>query len=120
MSTRQLALMVTVTVAEYDPVLYLGSFVNAHVREAVFPPIKDRASAPNVATLVALVVAAVMDPLHAVAVPLFPGAATVQEYFSASPAVGGVATDGPSMGLKSDVTCSVMLPLPPAAVVRMK
>jgi hypothetical protein len=109
-----------VTVAEYDPVWYLGSFVKVHPIDAVFPPMSDRASAPNVATLVALAVVAVTAPLQAVAVPLFPGAATVHVYLSASPALGGVATEGPLIGLKSDVTCSVMLPVPPVAVVRTK
>ena len=88
--------------------------------EALFPPMRDRASDPKVDTFVWAVVDEVMEPLQGVAVPLFPGLATVQVYLSASPAVGGVATDGPPAGLKSPVICSTMLPFPPAAVVRMK
>jgi hypothetical protein len=111
---------VNVTVPEYEPVLYFGSFVNVHPTEALLPAMSDRASAPNVATFVALEVEAVTDPLHAVADPLLPGAATVHTYFKTSPAVGGVATDGPPAGLKSPVTCRVIEPLPAAADVRTK
>ena len=78
------------------------------------PALDELAPAPKVATLVEAVVLAVSDPLQPVA-----GAAAVQVYVNASPAVGGVATDGPLAGLKSDVTFSVTLPVPVAWVVRI-
>ena len=37
----------------------------------------------------------------------------------ASPEVAGVPTEGPPVGLKSDVTFNVILPAPPTFVVRI-
>jgi hypothetical protein len=108
------ALIVYVTVAEYDPVLYVGSFVNDQTVEAELPALAELAPAPNVATLVEALVLDVWEPLQAVA-----GAAAVQVYDKASPAVGGVVTEGPPAGLKSDVTFSVTLPVPVDCVVRI-
>ena len=82
--------------------------------EAELPALDELAPAPNVDTLVEAVVLAVCEPLQAVA-----GAAPVQVYVNASPAVGGVATEGPLAGLKSDVTFRVTLPVPVAWVVRI-
>lgn len=61
------------TVAEYVPTAYLGSFVRDHAVEALFPAFPELAPAPKVATLVEADVLAVCEPLQAV-----PGAATVQ------------------------------------------
>jgi hypothetical protein len=65
--------MVKVTVAEYDPVLYLGSLVKAQETDAAFPARLEWASAPNEPTEVDAVVEEVCEPVQAV-----PGAATVQ------------------------------------------
>lgn len=92
----------------------MGSFVNDHAVEAVLPAFAELAPAPNVATLVWAVVLAVIEPLHAVA-----GAAATQVYVKASPAEGGVATEGPFAGLKSDVTFNVSVPVPVDWVVRI-
>jgi hypothetical protein len=105
--------MVNVTVAVYDPVEYRGSLVSAQLTEPVLPFLLERASAPNDATGVAAVVLAVCLPVHAV-----PGAVTVQVYASASPGLGGEATDGPP-GLKSEVTCNCTEPVPPTLLVRI-
>src|ERR1700720_459995 len=104
--------MVKVTVALYDPTLYAASFVNPHTTEAELPAVAECASAPKVATDVAAVVLDVWVPLQPV-----PGDATVQVYFRASPADGGLATDGPPAGEKSVVTCAVMVPAPLDGVV---
>jgi hypothetical protein len=88
--------------------------VKDQVVEALFPAVPDPAPAPKVATLVEAAVLAVCEPLHAV-----PGAATVQVYVRASPAVGGVVTEGPFAGLKSEVTFSVSVPAPVVVVVRI-
>jgi hypothetical protein len=116
---NQIALIVNVIVAWYEPTLYVGSLVRIHETDALFPDIRDRASDPKLATDVALVVDAVIDPEHGAAVPLFPGLAALQVYVSLSCTDGGLATDGPPVGLKSLVTCRTMLPLPPCDV-RMK
>jgi hypothetical protein len=85
----------------------VGSLVNDQAVDAAVPAFAELAPAPNVATLVEAVVLEVCEPLHAV-----PGVATVQVYVKASPAEGGVATEGPLAGLKSDVTFSVIVPVP--------
>ena len=82
--------------------------------EDAFPAFAELAPAPNVATLVEAVVLAVSDPLQPV-----PGAATVQVYVKASPAEGGVSTEGPLAGLKSEVTFKVSVPVPVDCVVRI-
>jgi len=104
--------MVKVTVALEAPVLYFGSLVNVHDVEPESPTRVECASAPNDTTGVSELVAEVCDPLHAV-----PDAAEVQTYARTSPDVGGVVTDGPPALLKSDVTLSVIAPVPPVAVV---
>ena len=48
-----------------------------------------------------------------------PGESTVQVYVKASPEVGGLATDGPFAGEKSEVTFNVIVPWPPPVVVRI-
>src|ERR1019366_9671243 len=63
------ALIVNVTVAEYEPVLYLGSFVNVQLTVAEFPVKRDRESWLNVAMLVDAAVEAVA--FTGVAVPPF-------------------------------------------------
>ena len=103
-----------VTVAVYVPVPYLGSSVRAQLSDPVLPPMAEWASAPKVATGVTAVVLAVCEPVQAVA-----GVATVQVYDSASPAVGGLATEGPEPGEKSEVTSTPMLPVPPVLVLRI-
>jgi hypothetical protein len=95
--------------------LYLGSFVRVHDVVAVDPAVSVCASAPKVATGVDELVEAVWLPLQGVATPVAP-----QVYLSASPAVGGVVTEGPLAGLKSLVTFRVMVPLPVDWVVRTK
>ena len=70
---------------------------------------------PNVATLVAVVVDEVILPVHPV-----PGADTVQVYESASPVLGGVATDGPPVGAKSAVIFTVIEPDPLVLDVRIR
>lgn len=82
--------------------------------EALFPAFPEPAPAPNVATFVEAAVLDVREPLQPV-----PGDATVQVYVSASPAEGGVATEGPPAGLKSEVTFRVMVPAPVEVVVRI-
>ena len=82
--------------------------------EAAFPAFAELAPAPKVATLVEAVVLEVSDPLQPV-----PGAATVQVYVKASPAEGGVSTEGPLAGLKSEVTFKVSVPVPVDCVVRI-
>ena len=109
----QVALIVYVTVAEYEPVTYTGSLVSVQAVDPVLPAFVECALAPKVATAVAAVVLDVCDPPQAV-----PGAATVQVYARVSPPDGGDATEGPPEGLKSDVTCNWMLPVPPVCVVR--
>jgi hypothetical protein len=81
------------------------------------PALGEWAAVPNVATLVVAVVEACTEPLHAVA-----GLGTEQLYFRVSVPVGGLATEGvfPVPLLKSVVTCSTMLPVPPDSLVRMK
>jgi|SRR5579862_1065018 len=106
--------MVKVTVAEYVPVPYLGSFVRSQLSDPVLPPFAECASAPKVATELAAVVLAGTAPAQPV-----PGAVTVQVYANASPVLGGVAIEGPPAGEKSDVTSTPMLPVPPVLVVRI-
>jgi hypothetical protein len=108
------ALIVKVTVAAYVPVAYWGSSVRVQATEPVLPATADLAPAPNVVTEVPEAVLAVCDPEQAV-----PGLVTVQVYASVSPALGGVATDGPPVGLKSVVTFNVMVPFPVVVVVRI-
>jgi hypothetical protein len=48
------------------------------------------------------------------------GAAPLQVYLSASPAVGGLATEGPPAPLKSAVTFRLIVPVPVDCVVRIK
>ena len=107
-------MIVNVPVAEKVPVLYLGSLVKVQPTEPEVPAAAECASVPKVATDVAAAVLAVTLPVHCVA-----GEATEQVYFNVSPAVGGVATEGPPAGEKSVVIRSVMVPLPPAWVVRI-
>ena len=64
------------------------------------PAAGECASAPNVTTGVDVVVLAVCVLEQAVPVD------EVHEYVSASPAVGGVATEGPPVGVKSAVIFS--------------
>ena len=106
--------MVKVTVAVYVPVAYTGSSVRDHATDAEFPADTELALAPKVPTEVAVEVLAVCEPVQAV-----PGEATVQVYVSASPAVGGVVTDGPPVPAKSVVTFKVIVPVPPVLVVRI-
>lgn len=100
--------MVNVAVAAYEPVAYAGSSVRAQATEAELPALAELAAAPKVPTAVAALVAAICEPVQGV-----PGALTTQVYDSASPAVGGVPTDGPPAPLKSEVISSVMVPVPP-------
>jgi hypothetical protein len=107
--------MVKVTVAVYVPVAYTGSLVRVHATDPLLPALADLASAPKVPTDVLADMLAVCAPLQAV-----PGAVTVQVYASASPVDGGVATEGPPPAVKSAVTLSVMLPVPPVFEVRTR
>jgi len=75
--------------------------VSVQPTEPELPATAELAPAPNVATEVVDAVLDVCDPLQDVA-----GDETLQVYESASPAVGGVPTDGPPVGEKSVVTSS--------------
>jgi hypothetical protein len=91
----------------------VSDHVTEPASEALAPPVLC-ASAPKVTTVVAaLVLAAFALPVQGV-----PEAADVHEYVRASPAVGGVPTEGPPVPEKSVVILTVMVPEPPVLVVR--
>ena len=91
--------------------------LRTQLTEDATPAFGEWAAVPNEATLVVAVVEACTGPVHAVA-----GLGTEQLYFKVSVFVGGAATEGvfPEPLLKSVVTCSTILPVPPDSLVRMK
>ncbi len=79
------------------PDLYTGSLVNDQTVVPLDPANAECVSAPNVTTVVFNRVLAVVEVVHAVPTD------AVQVYVSESPTEGGVATDGPLVGEKSEV-----------------